>query len=335
MVILIVGLGSIGKRHLNNLESLGIPCRDIRIMRTRRGAAAFGDEVIKTHGGRHEIFTDLSTALEGSDIVFVTNPNSLHVETALRAAKRGCSVFIEKPLGISMDGVDSLIAEVARHGTTACVGYDLRYHPLARTLKQIVEKNEIGEVRWAETWMSEQVTDWHPWESHTVSYACRKDLGGGVIMTQSHEIDLLHFLFGVPRRISTRAWIDPSLPMDVPNVAESWIDFDSFTVRHFVSYLGPKRRFVHISGSKGYVYWDFYGGTMRVQRKGTLEIIREPDGFERNRTFLSEIESFLQSVQNHTDPETNALSEARDVLRTLLAMEESASRDATIASLVP
>ncbi len=74
MKFLICGLGSIGKRHMENLESLGFSCNDISIFRTRKGTANFGDKTLENHGNRHAIFYNLQDALAGQpDVVFITN----------------------------------------------------------------------------------------------------------------------------------------------------------------------------------------------------------------------------------------------------------------------
>ncbi len=319
----LVGLGSIGKRHLNNLESLGVPCENIRIVRTRQGTASFGDAVLAEHGDRHPVFDNLEEGLAGADIAVIANPTSLHLPAALAAVRAGCSVLIEKPLGTSLHGAERLGEEARRRGLVTCVGYNLRFHPLALRMKAELSRGIIGTVRSVETYMSERVTDWHPWEPHTVSYACRKELGGGVIGTQSHEVDLLHFFFGSPRSLYTEACVDESLPMDVANVAKSTLCYDGFSVRHLVSYLGPKRRFIRIEGDEGALHWNYYGETLVVQRvDAESQYIRTPEGFDLNDTFLAEMRAFLDA-RSGTGTAVNPLPEACTVLKTLLAMEES------------
>ena len=99
MKTLICGLGSIGKRHLQILESFGFRCQDIAIVRTRKGTANFGDTILSEHGNRHPVYTRVLDALlaEKPDLALNTNPTSLHVSTALMAARAGCHLFIEKP----------------------------------------------------------------------------------------------------------------------------------------------------------------------------------------------------------------------------------------------
>lgn len=114
MRVLFVGLGSIGQRHLRNLKRLVTD--DVEILACRRmghnlciedGRARRVDS-LADHLGFTEV-RDLSEALDARpEIVFVTNPSGDHLETAIEAARRGCHLFIEKPLADSLAGVDEL-----------------------------------------------------------------------------------------------------------------------------------------------------------------------------------------------------------------------------------
>src|SRR3989338_5591581 len=167
---LICGLGSIGKRHLENLERLGVACENIFIFRTGKGAKDFGDKVLEEHKNRHPIFFNLDEALnERPDAAIISNPTSLHVSSALKAAKSGSHIFIEKPLSNSLEGVDELINEVDEKGLSAHVAYNFRFHPLLIQTKKWLEIGAIGEAVSVRAEMSGRITDWHPWEDFRAS----------------------------------------------------------------------------------------------------------------------------------------------------------------------
>ncbi|MQF70409.1 Gfo/Idh/MocA family oxidoreductase [SAR202 cluster bacterium AD-812-D07_MRT_10900m] len=120
--ILISGLGSIGRRHLANLESIG--CRKIAFHRS-------GKSTIDTPLPDYPSFRDLDQALTEfrPDIVFVCGPSHLHMEVALRAAEARAHLFIEKPLSHSTDGVAELERVAGENGCQVMVGYMTRFHP--------------------------------------------------------------------------------------------------------------------------------------------------------------------------------------------------------------
>src|SRR3989338_1197929 len=104
---LICGLGSMGKRHLENLERLGAPCENILIFRTGKGAKSFGDGVLEAHKNRHPVFFDIDEALRAKPTAsIISNPTVFHVSFALKAAKANSHIFIEKPLSDSFKGLD-------------------------------------------------------------------------------------------------------------------------------------------------------------------------------------------------------------------------------------
>ena len=137
--VLVVGLGGIGQRHVRNLRALLGEHVRITAVRTRGLHHVLSDQlqivpeqdVEHTYGIRR--VPDLDAALaERPELVFVTNPSSLHVPTALAAARAGCHLFIEKPLSHTLDGVEELIQTVERKRLIAVVGYQMRFHPCFR-----------------------------------------------------------------------------------------------------------------------------------------------------------------------------------------------------------
>src|SRR5260370_16146303 len=107
MRALVVGLGSIGRRHARNWAALGLG--PVAVCRQTNAAQPepLGIDVRE--------FTDLDSALaDQPDVVLVTNPTSLHVETACKALQAGAHVFVEKPLSHILDGVADLVNQAGR-----------------------------------------------------------------------------------------------------------------------------------------------------------------------------------------------------------------------------
>src|SRR3989344_2188206 len=144
---LVCGLGSIGKRHLENLEQLGVPCENILIFRTGKGAKSFGDEVLAAHKNRHPVFSDIDEALKAKPIATViSSPTAFHVPFALKAAKASSHIFIEKPFSDSLEGIDELINEVGKRQLQAVIAYNFRFHPLLLQVKKWIASGAIGKV---------------------------------------------------------------------------------------------------------------------------------------------------------------------------------------------
>ncbi len=184
MKFLIAGLGSIGRRHFRNLRALGE--NDLVLYRTNR-ATLPNDELAGS-----PVETDLAQALAGKpDVVIVSNPTSLHLDTAIPAARAGCHLFLEKPISHSLERVDELAAAVRQSGSRVLVGFQFRFHPGLRKAAALLAEGAIGKPLAFHVHWGEYLPGWHPWEDYRQGYAARSDLGGGVVLTLSHPLDYL------------------------------------------------------------------------------------------------------------------------------------------------
>lgn len=315
---------------MENLESLGFSCNDISIFRTRKGTANFGDKTLENHGNRHAIFYNLQDALAGQpDVVFITNPTSLHIPIAIEAASAGCHLFIEKPLSHTMTDIDTLIEIVARKKIIAFVGYNRRFHPLLQQMKNWLVTEQIGKVASIHAQMSERITDWHPWENYKISYATRSDLGGGVILTQCHELDYLYSLFGKPKWIFAAGGELGNFEIEVEDTCKSILEFKNNVIASLhVDYLKrPAAGFLEITGTTGRIRWDCLGRTANlIPIKGEVISITDPilkpgDSWIAN-TYLIELAYFLNCIRSGIQPLPD-LKQGKDVLEMLLATKKS------------
>ena len=168
--ILVVGLGSIGQRHLANLRLLGHQA----LAAVRTGLGTRPVEI----GEGVAIHRDLDAALAGEPLaVVVANPTALHLDTALLAARAGAHLFVEKPLSHSREGVAALRAEVHQRRLAAQVGFQFRFHPTLRQARAWIRAGAIGRVVSAHVHWSESLQGWHPWEDYRRSYSARRGLG--------------------------------------------------------------------------------------------------------------------------------------------------------------
>src|SRR5919197_5073772 len=156
MKALIVGLGSIGRRHARNWAALGLGevwvCRQHGTAQPER----LGVDV--------RSFEDFHQALEaGPDVVLVTNPTRLHIGTARQAIEAGAHVLVEKPLGDTLEGVAELLEAASSASRVLAVGYQLRLHPGLVRLRQLLHARAIGRPLSARAEVGEYLPDWHPW----------------------------------------------------------------------------------------------------------------------------------------------------------------------------
>lgn len=335
MKVLVVGLGSIGQRHVRNLRRLLGEQVEILACRTQRHSHVLTDQLTIEPGANLErfydiqVFADLHEALaQEPEAVFITNPSSLHVPVALAAAEAECNLFIEKPLSHSLDGLDRLLELIEEHELVTVVGYQLRFHPCLRLVKDLLEQKVIGSLLAARLECGEFLPAYHTYEDYRQTYAARRDLGGGVILTQIHELDVVCWLFGMPRRLYALGGHWSSLEIDVEDTASLLLECRyagrPLPVHIQQDYVQrPPNRTYEILGTRGKITVDLCAPTVRVVHSGTdQEDVHAFADFQRNQLFLDEISHFLACLAGKETPMVS-VHDGLQSLRIALAARQS------------
>ncbi len=306
MKFLICGIGSIGQRHYKNLRSLG---HEVALFRAGGGAnAPFIEKFLseeKSAGREVKAYYNFQEAVEDfrPDAVFITNPNSRHLKTALLAAKSGLHLFIEKPLSYNKKGIKELITLAEKKNLKIMIGYNLRWHPLLIEMKTMVADGKIGQPICANIEMGENIEDWHPWEDYREAYAAYKDGGGGAVLCFSHDIDYLYWFFGMPEKVKAIGGKITPLGGDAEDMVKALLEYkNNFIVSlHLDYWQRPPKRFFEVIGTKGRVVWDYYAKTLTViSRDSNISPIVHsvPDNFDRNDMFVDEATDFIDALEN-------------------------------------
>jgi predicted dehydrogenase len=336
---LFVGLGGIGQRHLRNLRQLRGASVDVHAYRVRRERLVVSDTLQVVQGEDVEskydvrVHDELDAALAlAPDVVFVTNPSSLHVDITRRALAAGAHVFVEKPLSHSLSGVAELIAECRRRGLTGYVAYQLRFHPGFLRVREILRQGLLGRPLFAEATVAEYLPGFHPYEDYRRMYASRRDLGGGVTLSQIHEIDFLLALLGRPERVFSLGGKLSSLEVDVDDVSSSLLEFRAAEGRvlpvrlHQDFVQRPAERRTLLVGDSGKLEWSLSGKTLRRwAADGSLAESHDYTELERNRLFEAEMSHFLECVETGAEPEVSLASGAESLAVALSILESQQS----------
>ena len=194
MKALITGLGSIGVRHLNNLQTLGV--NQLSAFRSRNLPPP-GD--IPDHV---QIFYDYTEALsQKPDIVIIANPTAYHIPYAQKAVEVGCHLYLEKPISHTLDDVERLKETVTSNQCVVSVGCQFRFHENLEKIKSWLEEGKLGKIFSVSVDMGEYLPDWHPGEDYRQSYSAKEEMGGGVVLTLIHDLDYLFCMKIIERAI--------------------------------------------------------------------------------------------------------------------------------------
>ena len=321
MLILVAGCGSIGKRHIRNLQALkvgDIIAYDVQRSRSSQVEQEFS---IKT-------YDDLERALaQHPEVTLVCTPTSLHIPLAVSAARQGCHLFIEKPLSHSVDGVDELIGIITDKSLVALVGCNMRFHPGIALMKELLEKESIGKILGARVEAGQYLPDWHPWEDYRQGYSANRFLGGGVILDVIHEIDYITWFLGDVSRVVCFSGKLSSLEIDTEDIAEVllWLESGAIAEVHMDYIQRSYGRSCQLIGEEGTILWDFSDRQVKVysSRTGEWQVFSESLDYDTNQMYIDEMKHFVQCLEGINRPVQDVKAGKRTLEVALAAKESS------------
>ena len=309
MNVLFIGLGGIGQRHLRNLVSLKLSDLHIYAYRVRKASFVLGDKLLIEEGKNLEeqysikVFDTLDEAWEHSiDVAFICNPTSLHRETLLQVMRHVRGIFIEKPIAEGMEGLAEIADWCKRNNVVTFIGYQNRFHPCIEKAKKLLSEKMIGRVISVNAEIGEDVRKWHKYEDYRQMYACRKDLGGGVVLSQIHELDYIPYLLSeIPETVYAIGGKLSDLEIDVEDVASIVMKFnvcgEVIPVHLYEDYIQyPPSRCCKIIGTRGRIEFDLLNAEIVCYGEDGDVVFSNKYDFSRNDMFLKEMDIFLNAV---------------------------------------
>lgn len=334
MKILMIGLGSIGQRHLRNIKRVLGEEAEILAYRVRGLQRTFSDTMqIRDNVSLDEefhirTFGDLDEALKAKpEVAFITNPTNMHIPCAIACAKAGCHLFLEKPISDDMKGIDELKEVIKEKQIKVFVGYQNRYHPAIRTVKDVLESGELGRILSVQAVVGERLVTMHTYEDYKDTYMARKDMGGGVVTNQLvHEMDYLYYLFGKPHSVYALGGTIGNLGIDVEDNCDGLFVMGEDDAKVAVSihadfYQSPPSRFIKIVGEKGQIEGDLIHNYVTKTVCDVTEQAAFPK-FERNDMFIEELKAFLSCIKEDSR-EAIGLEDGIVSLKMAMAVKES------------
>ena len=287
--ILVIGAGSIGIRHIKNLIFLGF--KNIFVYRHSTSSNLEIDQnVINVISKWEDVKNNNFHA------VLICSPTSMHLKQAIDSLNLGAHVFIEKPLSHSRQGTQKLKNQIQKTKKYVFVAYMLRFHPLLLELKKIVKEKKYGNlISFTSKW-GEYLPNWHPWEDYTKSYAARKELGGGVALTLSHDIDILNWI--VESKIKRTSHIKnyaSNLILNVEGGSDIIYQFENGVTghTHLNYYSKIHERYIELTFDNANIRFDYLRSTLSVN-DGKKSKIKKVSNFDRNKLFIDELKYFFK-----------------------------------------
>ena len=307
--ILICGLGSIGRRYLRIINQ-NFP--DIKIAAMRSG---YGSNCKEIKLVDHQTYNLRESIDWEPDAAIISSPANLHVEQAIALGESRVPCLIEKPIGSGDESFEKWKKVLHLSNLVPMlIGYVHRHDPCVTLIKKKLEENLLGKVIEADFYCSSWLPKWRPEIDYLKSVSAKKELGGGVLLELSHEIDLANMLLG-PIKLKY-ANLKPSglLPIDVEDRAYLIAENSNgvlISIRlNFCS--EPSTRKVTIRGKKGVISWNIANGKLKVRNDKEV-VYQHKHHLDRDSLFLIQIKHFFDCVFDNQRPKCS-VAEGKYVL---------------------
>lgn len=300
----VVGVGNMGRNHLRVLSTMSqfslVGLYDVSPTNAQAQAAEYDITAFETY----------EALCDAVDAVHVVVPSSLHKEYACKAAERNCHVLVEKPIALSVEDADDIIAACEEHGVTLCVGHVERYNPAVIVLSEIVKPEDIIALDFQRL---------SPYDPRISDADIVHDL-------MIHDVDVLNGLVPKPiKRLQSQGALIHSQALDY---AQALIEFEGGIVASLTAsrVTETKVRTARVTCHDKVVTIDYINRTVEISRltsykqelghnthyrqENTIEKVMVPV----KEPLLAEFEEFFRSITEGTAPKTSG-KDARTALK--------------------
>jgi len=298
MQALVIGYGSIGKRHSDVLESLGcevsvVSNRDLKMERC---------------------YPNITEALSAKkpNYIVIANKTSDHISTLIKIKKIGFKgvILIEKPLS------DNLINIPKENYSDVFVAYNMRFNPLIQRLFDELKGQTIIS---SQAYVGQYLPNWRPNRDYRESYSAKKNEGGGVLRDLSHELDFLNWILGGWKRVAALGGKYSELDIDSDDVFGLMFETVKCPICILqLNYLDrATRREVIVNTSQNVFRIDFISKTF--EKDGVII----PSYFDSNYSYYMQHKAIIEKNYDHIC----SFNSGKDIMRLIIAAEKSAYKE--------
>jgi len=297
--ILFRGLGGAGQRHLRLMrdkfpEAEMFACRGVKNTPLLNADFSVNKNSSLEKLYNLKIFKSLDEAYRYEpDLVVISMPSSMLARESIRALQNNCDVISEKPGAINLRQGDEIVSAELKSKGMFLLSYQRQHHPIVCKARSFIDSSMVGNLMNIRISVSSNVPSWHPYEDYRSLYACRKDLGGGVILTEIHELYFLVSLVGLPKSVVAFKKEGTSFGIDVEHMAVAIFDYGTFLVNFDICFMQPKaERKIQINGDSGWIDLNLVEGHLEYLLKNGVRDTYISD-ISNDDMFISQLEMFF------------------------------------------
>lgn len=293
MNIVIVGLGSIAKKHIQALNTLE---KEFNIYALRSNINA------ESTDGVTNIF-DLSAINFKIDFAIISNPTHLHYEYISFFVDKAVPLFIEKPPLSTLANAESLLEKINQKSSFTYVACNLRFNPCLQFLKNFISSSPDKRVNELNVYCGSYLPNWRPNQDFRTVYSSQANMGGGVHLDLFHELDYTHWIFGKPTAVRNTKRNVSTLEIDAVDYANYTLDYANYTATIILNYYRKdSKRTIEIVFEDETWLVDLIKNKI-TNHKG--EIIFEEHDFNVLETYRLQMQYFIDCLTNNLPPMNN------------------------------
>lgn len=281
MKIGLIGFGSIGQRHYNNLQKYS---KSIAVLTKRKDLK----DILVAPDWKS------FAALGPYEVIFVTNETFKHVPAIVKSIKfKPRAIFVEKPLSHNTKGLKRLAGILKKQKISLYVGYNFHFLEPLVEIKKIIQNKTLGKIYYLRLSVGQDLRVWRK-RDYRLNYAAKKSRGGGVMLDLVHEINYAGWLLGealIPKTAVIKKV--SALKINTEDCADSIFTTKSGAVVSIhQDYLRPTlKRNLEIVGEKASLNWDYGAEAIVVESKD--KIFKKKNVIIRNQMFTEELKYFF------------------------------------------
>jgi predicted dehydrogenase len=327
MKYLVIGLGSMGKRRVRNLQALGIKGIagfDLRADRRQEAQEKYGIPV----------FGNLDVAMRSftPEVFVISTPPDLHMHYAYFAFENGISCFIEASV-VDADKIKLLGEKITGTAIIMAPSCTMRYFPGPKKVKELIRSNSIGKVLNVNYQTGQYLPDWHPWEKIEDFYVSKRETGGAREIVP-FELTWLNDIFGIPKALACVKAKLTDMNIDIDDIYHCLLRYDTDVIANITVEVvsRPKAcRDMRVLGSEGEIVFSadsnsvrYINTTMEDWKEFKFDMGTVEDQYiNPEEPYISEIRDFVDAVEAKKQTVfPNSLLDDYEILQTLNALEK-------------
>jgi predicted dehydrogenase len=295
--IAIIGLGSIGRRHLRLAKEIR-PDVQVILVRSGKGKNWPEEELASI------TVNTLSEAISiGIDAAIISTPVVFHASQAIKLIEHEIPILVEKPLSHKVILAEKLYKAWSEKKTLVLLGYTLRHTSAASFFYKKIQNNVIGDILSVTIKCESYLPKWRPDQDYRNTVSARKELGGGVLFELSHEIDYANWFFGPFKSVSSMLSNSKTLDIDVEDMVDIIFEtYDNKPVNIHLDFCSQiSSRFCSVKTDKGELNWNLLKNNITwTDANGISKVWKFKE--DRDDMYRNQLSHFFHCVEAEGEP---------------------------------